>query len=97
MRENRNQWRDTIPDQLKPIGNTETKLDLKKMFTNRQVILGFIVAIVGIVIAFISFSVDQGSICTVMGFFGTACTFTGTAQITKYINDITVAAQKERK
>ena len=31
MRENRNQWRDTIPDQLKPIGNAETKIDLKKI------------------------------------------------------------------
>ena len=97
MKQNRNQWRDTVPDQLKPIGNAEIKLDLKKMFTDRQVIFGLIAAIVGIVIAFISFSVGQGNICTIMGFLGTACTFTGTAQITKYINDITVAAQKDRK
>ena len=97
MREIKSQWRDTVPDQLKPVGDVQTKLDLKKMFTDRQVIMGLVAAVVGIVIAFVSFSVGTGSICTVMGFLGTACTFTGTAQITKYINDITVAAQKDQK
>jgi hypothetical protein len=93
----RKQWKDTVPDQLKPVGNLEGDLNFREMIHDKSVIVGFVAAILGIVVAFISYQFCTGNIQTLLAFAAAALAFTGTGQITKYINDKTVAGVQNQQ
>lgn len=87
---NQNRWKDTVPDQLKPVGNGDSDLNLKEMLRDKSVIIGLVSAVLGIILAFLCFKFLTGNLRTILGFLAAALAFTGTGQITKYINNKTV-------
>ena len=90
-------WKDTVPEQLKPVGNPEGDLNLKEMLHSRSVIAGLIAACLGILIAFVSYKFCTGHLRMLLAFAAAALAFTGTGQITKYINDNPVAHAQGRR
>ena len=89
-------WRDTVPDQLKPVGNPEGELNLKEMFHDKSVIAGIVTAVIGIILAVVSFQFCTGNLRMILAFAAAAMAFTGTGQITKYINEKTMASAQSQ-